>query len=140
MFTLTRARPESSKGPIVNQPILRHTGGSDGQASALPALLYDDVRGHFTTGLHSPGDELRSLIDLPVPPERHSSYRGGLPKKAQAEQELCRTQNGIPWKGLTPAQKSEIALQWNHCTATNRTVNPLQQLNLWKSAAKNCAL
>ena len=35
------------KGPIENQPVLRHTGGIDGQPAGFPALLYDDVRGHF---------------------------------------------------------------------------------------------
>jgi hypothetical protein len=46
----SRARPESRERPIGIQPILRHTGGSDGQASAFPALLYDDLRGHLPQG------------------------------------------------------------------------------------------
>ena len=36
--------------PHRDQPILRHTGGSDGQASAFPALLYDDLRGLIPQG------------------------------------------------------------------------------------------
>ena len=45
-------RPDRGHGqrPHRNQPILRHTGGSDGQPAGFPALLYDAVRGHFPLG------------------------------------------------------------------------------------------
>jgi hypothetical protein len=48
----SHVRPDRGHGQIPHrhQPILRHTGGSDGQASAFPALLYDDVRGLFPQG------------------------------------------------------------------------------------------
>jgi hypothetical protein len=51
LFEVTASRPtRESRLPTVNQPILRHTGGSGGAASAFPALLYDAVRGHFPQG------------------------------------------------------------------------------------------
>jgi hypothetical protein len=45
-------RPDRGHGqiPMILQPILRHTGGSDRQASAFPALLYDAVRGLIPLG------------------------------------------------------------------------------------------